>query len=204
MAHLLFYYLKISRASKTTLLRSAPLFADTSAYGRGEVARFYNMCAPKISRNKGKTARVSLQLRKILFCQLKTKSARTLLLLPLLPQRNVRAGVDGEVGKIFGMVLHEPFRSDHRGIVGAVFLFGQDEPDARRPALFLQQFAQVPVGDDAAARGDGFALFFLRRRDRALRQNAARRRLEGRRYIRAAVLLPLLLPGVALVDDRRL
>ena len=31
---------KISRASKTALLRSAPPFADTSAYGRGEAAAF--------------------------------------------------------------------------------------------------------------------------------------------------------------------
>ena len=33
---------------------SAPLFADTSAYGRGEAAAFYNMCALKDAVARGK------------------------------------------------------------------------------------------------------------------------------------------------------
>ena len=101
-------------------------------------------------------------------------------------------------------ILDQSFRGDHGCVVGAILFFGKHEPEPCTRALFRQQIAQESVRDDAAARGDGFALFFLRRRNRALRKNAARRCLKGSRHVCTAVLLPLLLPGVAVVDDRRL
>ena len=53
-------FYKNFRASKTALLRRAPLFADTSAHGRGESGARYVRCAPKKRTAEGKTVRVSL------------------------------------------------------------------------------------------------------------------------------------------------
>ena len=113
----------------------------------------------------------------------------------------MRAGVDGEVGKVAGEILREPLGGDHGGVVGTEPLFGQNGADAGFIAQRLQLFAQVAVGGDPAPRGDDGAALLLCGGDGALGEHVAGGALEGGGDVCTAERLSLLLFVVAVVDE---
>ena len=114
------------------------------------------------------------------------------------------AGVDGEVGKVAGAVLHQPFGGDHGGVVGAVAALGKDEADAVRGAGLGELLPQIAVGDHPAPRGDGIAALLQGSLHGALGEHVAGGALEGGGHVCPAVRFTLLLFVVAVVDDGRL
>ena len=48
----------------------------------------------------------------------------------LFSQGDMRARIDGKVGKIARRIADEPFGGDHGGVVGTKFLFRQDGANA--------------------------------------------------------------------------
>ncbi len=82
-------------------------------------------------------------------------------------------------------------------------LFGKDEVQPRSIASGFQSFAQIPVGDDAAARRDRFDSSFARRLNRLLHEDIKRCALKGRRNVRFIQRFFALLFGVAVIEHRR-
>ena len=78
---------------------------------------------------------------------------------------------------------------------------GQDESEPVRHASFRQLFAEVPVGDDPAARRHRRDISFERTLDGLLHEDVERGALEGSGDVGTAPCLPALLHRVAVVDD---
>ena len=87
----------------------------------------------------------------------------------------MRGGVDRQIGKIARTVLHETFRGDHGGVIGAIFFFGKDEADARRGTLPWG----IPVATVAIDGGKNAGL--LAAEILAVEDEALRARLRARR-----------------------